>query len=503
MILLYNPPSSAQRKPILPCSLLALGAVLEGQHEYAIVDANLIGLPALPGDTIELLDRRIRQTSATVLAVTVMPGPQLQDAVPACEELKRRHPKLTIIWGGYFPSQHWQTVLKSSFVDYVLRGHSERAFVELVDALALAATEAAKTPKIGEIRGVCRRDQHGSPVDGGMPAIPKPNELPTWPHHRLNVADYLRPTFLGSRTIGHHSSYGCPFFCGFCAVVNMVNGAWLPDEADRVAATVRMLVEDHGANAIEFYDNNFFVSEKRVRRFSEHISDLNISWWGEGRIDTMWKFSDETWQAMADSGLRMVFLGAESGSDETLARMNKGGKQTVAQTLQMAEKMGSYGIVPEYSFVLGNPPDPEADVKSTMDFVRQVKEVNPETEVILYMYTPVPLDGTLFEDAQKSGFAFPETLSGWVSDDWQHFAQRRSTKMPWLGYSIEQQLQDFERVLNAYHPTSTLTHLTPLRRKLLRAASAWRYKTGMHRWPYELRALHKVMQYRRPETSGF
>ncbi|MCO4762525.1 MAG: B12-binding domain-containing radical SAM protein [Myxococcales bacterium] len=496
MILLYNPPSSGQRKPILPCSLLAIGALLEGRHDYEIIDGNLLGLPSLPGDTIELLSRQIHRTGADILAVTVMPGPQLQDAVPLCAALKRRHPGLKVIWGGYFPSQHWATALGAEYVDYVLRGHSERAMVSLCDALAAGEIRP-------EIQGVCWRDEAGVPQDGGMPKLPKPAELPDWPHHKVDVAAYLRPTFLGSRTIGHHSSYGCPFFCGFCAVVNMVNGAWVPDEADRVAATVRMLVEQHGANAIEFYDNNFFVSEKRVRRFCEQIKDLGIAWWGEGRIDTMMKFSDDSWQLMADSGLKMVFLGAESGSDETLARMNKGGKQSAAQTLEMAAKMRRYGIVPEYSFVLGNPPDPQADVLNTMAFVRKVKEVNPDTEVILYMYTPVPLDGTLFEDAKNSGFAFPETLDGWVSEDWQNFAQRRSTGMPWLSYSVEQQLQDFERVLNAYHPTSTLTHLTPWRRRILRMASAWRYKTQMHRWPLELRALHKVLRYRRPETSGF
>ena len=32
MIVLYNPPSSANKKPILPMSLLAVGAVLEGHH---------------------------------------------------------------------------------------------------------------------------------------------------------------------------------------------------------------------------------------------------------------------------------------------------------------------------------------------------------------------------------------------------------------------------------------------------------------------------------------
>lgn len=496
MLILYNPPSSSERKPILPCSLLALGALLEGEHDFEIVDGNLLGLPARQGDTIELVDRRIRQTGADMLAVTVMPGPQLQDAVPLCQEIKRRHPDLDIVWGGYFPSQHWRAAVSAPYVDYVVRGHGERVFVDLLNRLR------ANQPLEG-VQGLCFQGRDGDLVDGGMPAIPQPSELPPWPHHRVRVQDYLRPTFLGSRTIGHHSSYGCPFFCGFCAVVNMVNGAWVPEHADRIASTVRMLVRDHGANAIEFYDNNFFVAEKRVRRFSEQIMDLGISWWGEGRIDTMLKFSDETWRAMADSGLKMVFLGAESGSDETLRRMNKGGKQTTNQTLEMAAKMREYGVVPEYSFVLGNPPNPEADVRQTMGFIRRVKEVNPATEVILYMYTPVPLDGTLFEEAKASGFSFPETLEGWVGQEWRDFAQRRSRTMPWIGYPMQQRLQDFERVLNAYHPTSTLASLTPGRRRLLRWVSAWRYHTGTYRWPLELRALHRLMRYRRPETSGF
>jgi len=40
MILLYNPQSSPNKKPILPMSLLALGAVLEGDHDYRIIDGN-------------------------------------------------------------------------------------------------------------------------------------------------------------------------------------------------------------------------------------------------------------------------------------------------------------------------------------------------------------------------------------------------------------------------------------------------------------------------------
>ncbi len=64
-------------------------------------------------------------------------------------------------------------------------------------------------------------------------------------------------------------------------------------------------------------------------------------------------------------------------------------------------------------------------------------------------------------------------------------------------------MRDFERVLNAYYPTSTNHHLTGIRRKLLRAVSAWRYHSGFYRFPLELRALHRLLAYQRPETSGF
>ena len=35
-----------------------------------------------------------------------------------------------------------------------------------------------------------------------------------------------------------------------------------------------------------------------------------------------------------------------------------------------------------------------------IEFIRKVKQVNPRTEIILYMYTPVPLSGVLYEQAR-------------------------------------------------------------------------------------------------------
>ncbi|MGH2593989.1 MAG: B12-binding domain-containing radical SAM protein, partial [Anaerolineae bacterium] len=443
MLILYNPPSNAQRKPILPMSLLALGALLEGAHEYKIVDGNL------EDDTVAAIDRAVRETGADILGVTVMPGPQLNDAVPLCRQIKALHPNLTIVWGGYFPTQHYEVCLKSGHVDYVVRGHGEVIFKSLLDALRRGDDPT-------RIVGLAyRHPQTGEVISNPMAPIPHPDQLPDFPYDRVDVPRYVRRTFMGARTLPHHSSYGCPFFCNFCAVVNMVNGRWLAQSAERTADVAHDLVKQWGVDSIEFDDNNFFTHEARTAEFAGRIRHLGIGWWGEARIDTLMKYSDRTWALMRDAGLRMVFLGAESGSDETLKRMNKGGQASTEKTLALAARMKQYGVVPEMSFVLGNPPDPESDVSQTMEFIRKVKRVNPDIEIILYMYTPVPLAGELYEEAKAEGFQFPETLEEWISPVWREFSQRRSTNVPWLEDPVRRKIRDFQWVINAYYPTAT------------------------------------------------
>lgn len=495
MILLYNPQSNANKKPILPFSLLAVGAVLEGKYDYTLVDGNLEDNP------LEKLDSFIEASNGVcVLGVTVMPGPQLSQATPLCRELKQRHPELIIVWGGYFPTQHWDVCLRSPFVDYVVRGHAELTFLEL---LRLIFAHGVSATSLQSIPGIAYRDLTGKSVSNVLAPIPHPRDLPTFNFDRVPVPRYVRRTFLGSRTLGYHSSYGCPFFCNFCAVVNMVNGKWFPQTAAQVATAMEMYRERWHINAVEFYDNNFFVHEARTSEFAERIKPLRLAWWGESRIDTLLKYSARNWELMRDAGLRMVFMGAESGSVETLKRMDKGGTMSPEKTLEIARRMKSYGIIPEFSFVMGNPPDPEGDIRGTMEFIRKVKSVNPRAEIIMYLYTPVPLSGDLYDEAVAEGFAFPKTLEDWIKPEWRDFSQRRSMTMPWMKQSLQQRLHDFERVLNAYYPTATDPKLNNFWRSLLRAVSSWRYHLRFYRFPLELRALQHVISYQRPETSGF
>ena len=491
-VLFYNPTSTSPGKQRLPLSLLSIASVIEADYDCEFIDGNLVRDPAA------VIIDRARATRAKLLAVTVMPGPQLQQAVPVCKQIKAALPELTIVWGGYFPTQHAEVILRSGYVDLCIEGQGEAPFRKLVDTLHLGGA-LTDVPSLWytDANGVISQTMHAPPV--------MIDKLPSYPYHRLDMSRYSGRSYLGQHVYNHNSSFGCPFACNFCAVVALSNRRWIPESAKRTADTVTLLHDKYGADAIEFHDMDFFVSEQRVADFSERITPLGMRWWGLGRIDTLSTYSDLTWQKMKASGLKMIFMGAESGSDETLARMNKGGNSSTAKTMAIVERMGKIGIVPELSFVLGNPPDPMADINASVQFIRKLKKVNPATELILYIYTPVPQENSeLFEAAKKAGFKFPDTLDEWSNDQWSKFALRREPGLPWYKAPAHKAIRNFETVVNAYYPTITDLRMQSSPMKvLLRGLSGWRYKLGIYDWPYELKALQRVIHYRRPETFGF
>ena len=491
-LVLVNPRAQRAHRR-LPLSLLfavrGLPAEVGGQAlNWEIFDANVDPHALSRAEAVIAAD-----PDHAVLLVTVMPGPQLREAVPWCRALRRRWPGLPVVWGGYFPTVYPEPVCRDEAVDLVVLGQGEHTLVDVVTALAegrnpagIAGTAAWRDGSL--LRGPARRLRPSS----------------TWgqaPYHRLPMDTYAARTFLGRRTFNHHSSVGCPYTCNFCAVTNLFGGRWLADPAAHVVETVRHLHDHYGADAIEFHDNNFFAAEARCRQVAQGMAGLGMRWWGEGRIDTMLSWSDGTWRDMADSGLAMVFYGAESGDQQALDAMNKGGLQ-VGQIRELNCRARSFGVVPEFSFVLGNPGDPEGDVDRSLALISTLKADNPACEIILYVYTPVPLPG-MYDEATRQGFAFPETLDEWLSPRWSRYENRRDPGTPWLTPRLLRRIHDFETVLHATWPSVSDRNLRRWRRDALRLLASPRARAGWYARPWELRVLQRLWSYRRPEEMGF
>jgi len=492
MLILYNPPSCNPAKIPLPMSLLALAAVLEDRIPFKIVDGNLLKNPIREMETV------IRDCGATALGITVMPGPQLNEAVPFSKKMKRLFPGLPIIWGGYFPTQHSEVCLQSGYVDYVVRGQGEFTLIELLERLQSGGD-------LTTVRGLSFRQDDAIINNEPRPLTPL-TELPRFPYRRVAMEHYIRHNYIADRTTDHNSSFGCPFACNFCAIVSMTHQRWLPQSAENLAETFRELKEDYGVNGVLFHDMDFFISEPRVVEFCERIRKMDMAWWALGRMDEMARYSHKSWRLLKESGLKMLYCGAETGSDEMLKRMNKGGQASTEKTIEVALKMKEYGITPEFSFVLGNPPEPERDAEITFRFIRKLKRLNPAIELILYTYSPVPSDagsGDLYSMATAAGFQFPNSLEEWVEEPWRSFALRREPNTPWLDRRMYRKIRNFERVINAYYPTTTDLRIRGLKRKLLRTLGGWRYLLKFYQFPLELRLLQRAFAYQRPETSGF
>jgi radical SAM superfamily enzyme YgiQ (UPF0313 family) len=465
---------------------LWLGAVLEGREDYRIVDGNL---EADPPAELEAIDR---ESPIELLGVSVMPGPQMAAAIPICREFRRRHPETPIVWGGYFPSIYPDATLNAEYVDFAVRGQGQKTFLELLDAVRGGASFEG-------IRGLSWKSPGGGAVHNLERAFEPPDAFPEPPYHRIAAERYVLPTFLGRRTAVHEASVGCPYACNFCGVVTAYGSREKQEAPARSEAILRGLQGDFAIDAVQFYDNNFFLGEAHAAELMERMTPLGLNWWCEARVDAVLRFSDATLRKIRDAGARMIFFGAESGSDWVLEQMNK--KLRAEQTLELAARIRQFGITPELSFVVGNPQDPARDIEENLAFIRKIKRLNPDAEIIVQHYIPTPQRAGMY-GAVEGKVEFPASPEEWAEPRWVQFTTRVDPNMPWLPRELKRRIDDFETVLSSRWPTIQDIRMPGWGRGLLRSLSAWRYALGLYAAPLELRWAQHVVNLRKPRMES-
>jgi hypothetical protein len=480
VILLVNPRATRPKNRRFPLSVMAIGAALPDDVTWEIIDGNR---PTV--DPLTDISARVRVQAETndpvrLIALTVMPGPQLVAAVPLSRQLKARFPDIPIVWGGYFPSLYPAPVLNAPYIDWLVRGQGEQAFRELLGVIA-GTLDPHSVAGLGFRDG----DRHVVNPEGRWQP---PDELPSPPYRRIPVNDYLQPTFLGSRSGVYQASIGCPYGCKFCGVISVFGSREKVQSPERTAHDLEYLVRDHGMNGVHFYDNNFFVREDHAIELCERIAPLGLQWWCEARIDALLRFSDRTWRALRRAGLRMVFLGAESGSDEVLRRMNK--KLTTAQTLEIAARTREHGIIPEFSFVLGDPHEPERELDNTLTFIRRLKHVNPALELITYYYTPTPQRRGTYGDVDALA-GVPDALEEWIQPEWVDWMTHENPRVPWLTPELRTRLEDFTLVLTSRFPSLHDYRTRPWGKLLGRVLADRRWRTERYANPGLLRTVRR------------
>jgi anaerobic magnesium-protoporphyrin IX monomethyl ester cyclase len=486
MIILFHPRSTKPRSRRFPLSILSIAALLEGKEDYVIVDGNV------DHDPLKTLSSLIHNRKIELLAVSAMPGPQMVAAMETCQFLHQLFHKIPIVWGGYFPSLYPEIALKAPYVDYVVRGQGEETFLELLAALRSGTG-------FQEVLGLSFKDREGAHVHNPERPVKSPDIFPWLPYHRLDAERYILPTFLGRRTAVHQASVGCPYPCTFCGVVSVYGQREKMETPARTEAILRHIQNSYGIDSIQFYDNNFFMKEDHAHELCERLRPLKLKWWCEARIDILLSYSDQTFRSIREAGCEMIFFGAESGSDWVLKEMKK--HLTTQHTLELAGRIRQFGIIPEFSFVVGNPQDPARDTRECLQFIRRIKKINPVSEIILQHYIPVPQRETMYGNVQDQ-IQFPGTIEEWASERWLNFTLRKEPKVSWLPSRVKEHIDQFEVVLNSRWPTVQDIRLPSWGRALLKILGSWRYLSGIYAYPMELVWAQRLIDLRKPKVES-
>ena len=249
--------------------------MIEGKEQYTILNGNLES-PAVVPEKPELLGGHGDAGSAVAAAV------------PFCKDFRRRYPSVPIVWGGISIALHGRSV-------WVPRMWTTRCAVRAKRLLSNCSPAFEGRASFRRGRPLYK-DRFGLQVHNPNRPLKSPDAFPRLPYHRLDASQYLLPTFLGSRTAVHQASIGCPFKCNFCGVVPVYDREKM-EPAERTVSVLTHLKETYGANAVQFYDNNFFLREDHARELADRLEPLGMRWWCEARVDIVLGYSDDTLNA--------------------------------------------------------------------------------------------------------------------------------------------------------------------------------------------------------------
>lgn len=499
-ILLINPTMTSRHSARFPLALLHLSAALErnGAGGSRIIDGNV------DRDFISDTLHALQHEHFDLVGVTVMGGPQLAPAIAVSRAIREHSLNLPIVWGGYFPTLNTDAAMASPYVDYVIRGQGDESLPELVAALC-----GQREPVLEHIAGLAWKSA-GRIVHNPTRRLARGDSGQLLPYEKLgDPRRYLARTYLGRRTVAHQAATGCRFHCTFCGVAAMFGGATTLSSAARLERDLTYFKHELGADSVQYFDNNFFDREKDMIPLLEVMARFEMPWWCFARSDALLNLSERSWELVRKSRLRMAYIGAESPNGRMLKDIRKGTRPD--QTVEVVKLCRHHGVIPELSFMVAPPENTAEETERTFEFIRELKRINPQTEVVVYIYTPLP-DESRHEtdrarrppvpmfDLDGEPVVFPTTAEEWTEPRWVAYTCHADA--PWLDDQLRQRIHDFVTVLRCRFPTVQDLRSPPWAKRSLRALAGWRYHYGKYGRPWELELANRLVRLRVPQVSG-
>jgi ribosomal peptide maturation radical SAM protein 1 len=286
------------------------------------------------------------------------------------KELKRRHPQITLIFGG----ANWEGEMglelhrQFDFVDFVCGGEAERSLPALLERLA------ARRP-VHDVPGLIFRHLGESYRTGNPDRLEKLEELP-WPDY----SDYFRD--LGESTLAaevtpallFETSRGCWWgvksHCTFCGL----NGAGMvfrSKSARRALEELRTLTGKWNSTMVVAVDN--ILDMGYFRDFLPALAEEQLGL--EIFYEIKANLTRRQLRLLREAGVNRIQPGIESMSDHVLQLMRKG--TTGLQNIQLLKWCRDYGIHADWNLLYGFPGETLEDYRKLMPLLRAIRHLAP------------------------------------------------------------------------------------------------------------------------------
>lgn len=363
------------------------GVVERGGHEVRIIDRRILfikmnyDIDKLNTMTLDI----IKDFGADYVGLYVNVA-LMRDANNLVNLIKSSSPKIKCLIGGPHA-----TLMKSKIfsdiqnLDIVSFGEGEYTLLDILDG-----------KPIEEIKGIAYRSRDEIVVNESRGVIKELDSLALPARHLLDINFYFNPdkNILVDYSKSYHgndarmaeilTSRGCPMVCRFCASPLIWNKCVRYHSTDWVLNDLEDIIR-FGANYAYFNDDVFTVNHKRAIEICDGIIKKGINkklqWVAQSRPENI---DEELLHKMMEAGCVRIEFGFETGSQDTLDRMNK--KTKIEHYYRTVEMVKKEKISFQANIIYGFYKDTKEDVEKTIKFI---EDIEPDS-VLLNAFQAVP-----------------------------------------------------------------------------------------------------------------
>jgi anaerobic magnesium-protoporphyrin IX monomethyl ester cyclase len=360
-------------KPYPPLGILYLSAYLKrAGFSVEVFDATFRD----PKDFAEAV-RRIRPRIVGIYANIIT-----RDNVFAMAKMAKDNGVRFVVCGGP-DAPEWADLYFANGVDIIGTNEGERTLEALIPHL-----ETRGMAGLEEFPGIIFSRNGRAFRTAPRPVITDLDSLP-WPDRdALEMQDYFNAwkSKHGESSVSLITARGCPFHCAWCSS-EVFGHSHRQRSPQNVVDEMVMLKQKYKPDIMWISDDVLTINRKWSLQFFAEVQRRKAQHPYEclSRVDLV---DRDILQGMKESGCFRIWYGAESGSQKVLDSMTKG--TTVEQVRNAARITQEVGMQAGFFILLGYPDETTADIRKTINLLKEVKPDVFGTSVAF------PMKGTKF-----------------------------------------------------------------------------------------------------------